>query len=405
VTNRLYQTTARVWLTAAGAALLLPPQARLGWWLPLHLAMAGAVGTAISGAVQTFASALAAAPPPPTAAVLVQFLALNGGTLAVVAGMARGIRWLVTLGGAAFVLAMGLLGWFVVRARRRSLHLRHRLPLLGYLFACASALAGGAIGALVGGGLAQGGLREGLAQAHPVLNVLGFAGGTILATLVTLLPTVLRVRMPSRHGGWTAALYAVGVVGAAAGVGLGSRAAAAAGGAALAGAAVGVGWLVGRVLAAPRRWPAPVAAKHLVAGVGWGIGGTLALAWALVRGPAAVAGFRPILLLALVGGWVVQTLLGAWLYLLPMGRPGHPDERRRQLAALEVGADVQVAAGNLGLLALVFRAGGWGPPWIEPVAVGLVLGAGVVALAKAWLFAPLAEGTSIGERELGAWGA
>jgi hypothetical protein len=148
-----------------------------------------------------------------------------------------------------------------------------------------------------------------------------------------------------------------------------------------------------------------VAAKHLVAGVGWFLGGTLALARAPAEGPAAYAAFRPIFLLALGGGWVLQTLLCAWLYLLPMARPGHPDERRRQLAALEVGADVQVAAGNLGLLALVFRAGGWGPPWIEPVAVGLVLGAGVVALAKAWLFAPLAEGTSIGERELGAWGA
>ncbi|HWO69820.1 MAG TPA: hypothetical protein VNP94_03590, partial [Actinomycetota bacterium] len=228
VTNRLYQTAARLWLTAAGAALLLPPRARLGWWLPLHLAMAGAVATAISGAMQTFAGALTATPPPPAGLVLAQFALVNGGALGVTAGMALGARWLVAVGGAAFVVAMGLLGWFVARARRRALHLRHRLPVAGYLFACASVVAGGTLGALVGSGLAGPGLRGALARAHPVLNVLGFAGGTILATLVTLLPTVLRVRMPRWHGGTTAVLYATGVAAAAAGAALGSRPVAAA---------------------------------------------------------------------------------------------------------------------------------------------------------------------------------
>ena len=405
VTNRLYQTAARLWLTAAGAALLLPPRARLGWWLPLHLAMAGAVATAISGAMQTFAGALTATPPPPAGLVLAQFALVNGGALGVTAGMALGARWLVAGGGAGFVVAMGLLGWFVARARRRALHLRHRLPVAGYLFACGAVVAGGALGALVGSGAVGPALQGALARAHPVLNVLGFAGGTILATLVTLLPTVLRVRMPAWHGGTTAILYATGLVTAAAGAASGSRAVAAAGGAALTAAALGVGWLVRRVLATPRRWPAPVAAKHLVAGAGWFLGGTLGLSRALAGGPEAYAAFRPIFLLALGGGWVLQTLLGAWLYLLPMARPGHPDERRRQLAALEVGANVQVAAGNLGLAALVLRVGGWVPAWVGAAGAGLALGAAAVALAKAWLFAPLAEGVSTGERELRVWGA
>ncbi len=405
VTNRLYQTAARLWLTVAAGALLLPPGARLGWWLPLHLAMAGAVAAAISGAMQTFASALTATPPPAAGAVLAQFVLVNAGALGVTAGMALDARWLVAAGGAAFVAAMGLLGGFVARARRRALHLRHRLPVAGYLFACGSVLVGGTLGALVGSGAVGPELRASLAAAHPLLNVLGFAGGTVLATLVTLLPTVLRVRMPRWHGGATALLYATGVAAAAAGVALGWRPVAAAGGVVLAGAALGVAWLVRRVLATPRRWPAPVAAKHLVAGVGWFLGGTLALAWSLARGPAAYAAFRPVFLLALAGGWVVQTLLGAWLYLLPMGRPGHPDERRRQLAALEVGADVQVAGGNLGLALLVFRAGGWVPAWAGAAGAGLALGAAAVALAKAWLFAPLAEGVSPGERQLRVWGA
>ncbi len=47
-----YQIAARVWLTLAGLSLLLPAGRRVGIWLPLHLALAGAVATAISGAMQ-----------------------------------------------------------------------------------------------------------------------------------------------------------------------------------------------------------------------------------------------------------------------------------------------------------------------------------------------------------------
>jgi hypothetical protein len=60
----LYQTAARVWLTAAALSLLLPPADRLVLWLPLHLALAGAISVAISGAMQTFALALTATPSP-----------------------------------------------------------------------------------------------------------------------------------------------------------------------------------------------------------------------------------------------------------------------------------------------------------------------------------------------------
>ena len=62
VTTAVYQTVARTWLTLAAASLLLPQSARLGIWLPLHLTLAGAVATAISGAMQNFMLALTAAP-------------------------------------------------------------------------------------------------------------------------------------------------------------------------------------------------------------------------------------------------------------------------------------------------------------------------------------------------------
>ena len=60
MTTALYQSAARVWLTLAALSFLLPVRWRLGLWLPLHLTLAGAVSTAISGAMQNFMLSLTA---------------------------------------------------------------------------------------------------------------------------------------------------------------------------------------------------------------------------------------------------------------------------------------------------------------------------------------------------------
>ena len=63
-------------------------------------------------------------------------------------------------------------------------------------------LVGGTLGALMGSrtvsiaGYAQ------VRHAHLTANVLGWASLTVVGTLITLLPTALRVRMPQRRDGW-----------------------------------------------------------------------------------------------------------------------------------------------------------------------------------------------------------
>jgi hypothetical protein len=54
------QILSRAWVVAAGASLLLPPRDRLGFWLPIHMALAGGAATAIAGAVPDFTAALCA---------------------------------------------------------------------------------------------------------------------------------------------------------------------------------------------------------------------------------------------------------------------------------------------------------------------------------------------------------
>ncbi|MGZ4110730.1 MAG: hypothetical protein ACXVP7_13730, partial [Actinomycetota bacterium] len=356
---RTYQTAARAWLSAAVVSLALPAGWRSGIWLPLHLTVAGAVTTAISGAMQNFAATLTATPAAPAAAVAAQLIALTAGVFLIAVGYPFAHPALVAAGGTSFVVAMGLLLWFVTRAWRRALNRRHRVPVAMYAGAVGCVLAGGAIGAALGSRAVGDPLTWlGLRSAHMVLNVLGFVSVTIAATLVTLLPTVLRVQMPRWHGGSTAACLLAGAIVLA--VGLGSRrVGVGTAGALLFGLGVaGVLWLVLRVLGVPRTWPIPVTAKHFVAALGWFVVGSIALVDAVARGPFAFVAFREPFLVYFVAGWIVQVPLGAWLYLLPMARPGHPDERRRQLAAGELGGNLEVVVFNLGVGLLALHAAG-----------------------------------------------
>ena len=236
------------------------------------------------------------------------------------------------------------------------------------------------------------------------LNVLGFASLTVVGTLVTLLPTALRVRMPYWRGWAALALFVGGLLLQLLGWDLGSTPVLAAGGIAYAAGALGLVWLVVSVLRMERKWKVPLAAMHMMAAVAWFVSGSLALAWALVHGPEGFDAFRSNFLIAFVGGWLVQILLGAWAYLLPMARPGHPDARRRSLFVFEMAAPVQLTILNVGLALMAIRAAGWvGPSIGEIGAICAFSGAGV-ALVKAWLFPVLSLGPVDTERARAVWG-
>lgn len=402
---QLYQTAARAWLTAALASLLLPASWRLGLWLPLHLALAGAASVAIGGAMQTFAAALTATAGPGRPWVLAQFGLANAGVAGIAVGHPAGWTWLVAAGGLGFATASAILGAFVWRARRRSLHRRHRSTTALYLIATLFVMVGGVLGALLGSGAGPGAAGWlALRRAHMTLNVLGWVSLTIVATLVTLLPTVLRVRMPVWRGPLVGGLLVAGVSSMAIGFAFRVDALAATGAVTYAVAALAVVAFAIRVMRVPRRWTPPLAAKHLLCALAWFVVGDIALAVAVVRGPAPFDAFGDVFLVVFAGGWIVQTLLGAWSYLLPMATPGHPDERRAALASIEVGGDLQVLALNAGLLLMAFAAAGWLPQAANRIGAGLALAGGAVALAKVWAFGWLARLPFDHERARGVWG-
>ena len=402
-TLRTYQTAARIWLTAALASLLLPADVRLGVWLPLHLALAGAVSVAIAGAMQNFALTLSAAPDADPRIVWTQFSTANVAALLVAVGYPTEIGWLVAAGGVLFEAAVGVLAWLVARARRLGLNRRHLLPFAMYAAAIVAALAGGTLGAVVGSRVVddpQTWLE--LRRAHLTLNLLGWASLTIAGTLVTLLPTVLRIRMPAWHGAASGALLVTGVAAIALGLGFGVRPVAIAGAVVYAAGALGLAWMAVKAFRMPRSWPVPVAAKHLMCALAWFVIGAMVLPWMLADD---LTGSRDLLLAIFVCGWVLQTLLGAWQYLLPMARPGHPDERRGWLAAIETGGTVQVLALNVGVALLALRGADALPASAGPAGTILALAGGTMALAKAWGFPVLGRSPALTSRHRGTWGA
>lgn len=401
----LYQVAARVWLTAALASLLLPESERIGIWLPLHLTLAGSATAAICGAMQTFVLAMTATKSPSTFKTILQFTLINTGALLIAFGYPSGRSGLVAAGGAAFVIATLILGDIVRVAWKKALNKRHPLPVAMYAAAVGCLLVGGTLGAMVGAHEVTGTTWVALRGAHLTLNVLGWVSLTIAGTLITLLPTVLRVRMPAWRGRATAWALVGGVVGLALGLALRSSPLLAAGGVVYALGACGIAWMAVRVASTPRKWPVPVSAKHLMCALVWFVFGSADLAVQAVRGPEALIALRPVFLTVFVGGWIVQTLLGAWLFLLPMWRAGHPEERRRSWAAVDYLAGPQVVALNLGLVILAFRSATATPGTAAALGAGLALGGGLMALIKAWAFRWIARAPVVTPRTRAMWWA
>jgi nitrite reductase (NO-forming) len=385
----------RLWLIAAAASLTLPAHDRLGVWLPLHLALAGAAVTTISGNMQMFASTLTATPSIRPAVGYGQLVLVNVGTLLITLGLPISRPVLVVAGGCAFGIGVLLLGVLVRSAMRRSLNRRHVLPLVLYLAAVACALVGVAIGATLGSGVVHhADVYLALRRAHVTLNLLGFVSLTIAGTLLTLLPTILRTRMVAR-GGWLAGwLLGVGTVVLAGGFAAQAWAVADVGaityacGALVLGsmAAVTIRTVIGR-RGAP---PALTAAAHVVAALLWFCSGAIALAVIVVSG-GDVETFLPPALAIFALGWTVQMLLGAWSYLIPSAAPGGPGERRAYFAVMDAGGLAQAAALNAGLALVALRAAGLVGSTAGVVGMWVALVAGGVAVARTWLYRPLAR--------------
>jgi nitrite reductase (NO-forming) len=363
-----------LWLVATGAVALVHPFVPAPRWLMIHLLLLGAVSHAILVWSRHFADALLHTPQREgdRRVQSQRLLLLNGGVVLVVAGVVADLWPAVLLGAVAVVAAVVWHGVALVFQMRRALPSRFGATVRYYVVAAACLPVGAALGTILARGLADPWHGQ-LKLAHATVNLLGWMGLTVVGTLVTLWPTMLRTRMA--EGTERAARRALPVLAAAVAVAtsgalLGSRAAVALGLATYLGGLALVAVPFVRTALAKR--PSTYPTWSVLAGLVWLAGSlvTLAIGVALAPSWQAVDDRVSWLTPFLAAGFGAQVLLGALSYLVPMALGGGPTPVRAANTVLDRGAALRVVLVNGGLLVAVLPV----PSTVRVAATGLVLG-------------------------------
>ncbi|WP_208760976.1 hypothetical protein [Micromonospora orduensis] len=361
------------YLAALVAVALIHPVLPSWRWLAIHLLLLGAVTNAIVIWSAHFTTAVLRAPATAGRRCEALRLALlNTGVIGVLAGGATDRPWPGVAGaGLVFAAVVAHLAWLAARLRA-ALPARFTVTVHYYVAAAATLLVGVPVGAWML--VADNHSRPRLLLFHAHVNLLGWVTLTVLGTLLTLWPTVLRARMAD--GATAAARRALPV--AVAGLALLGLAVLAwwpplaAGGLALIAVAV---VLVGRpaVQTARRKTPASFPGWSIAAASGWLLIALGVDAWTLLSAPgAAVAADRfGFVLVPLLVGFVAQTLLGAMAYLLPVALGGGPAVVRERTERLDRRWAQRVAMANAALAVFVLPT----PPYVRITTSLLILAA------------------------------
>src|SRR5699024_9561983 len=324
---------------------------------------------------------------------------LLAGTTVVLIGVPTAQWWLVILGGALVALAVIWHGVQLVRRLRRALPGRFRITIAYYLSACAMLPVGITFGVL----LARGGAWHGrLLVGHTMVNLLGWVGLTVIGTLLTLWPTILRARVDERAERWAkqalpvlVAALAVVVAGVLADV----RALAVAG---IVLYILGVCWW-GRALIRPARArpPRSFPAASVGAALVWLLVGLVVVA-VTVAGSSSwnevAGGFGPATAI-FVAGTAAQVLLGALSYLLPVALGGGPAALKAAAGRFDAYGAARITVTNLGVLICLLPV----PSWVR-VAWSVCVLVGLASFLPILVAAVLARRRVLREREAGAAG-
>ena len=341
------------------------------WWLGVHMLLLGAVTNAIVIWSAHFTLAVLRAPAPTSRrGEALRLVTLNVGVLAVLVGGALDLGWVGVAGAGAVVAAIcAHLHWLRSRLRA-ALPAPYTVTVHYYLAAAAALLSGIPVGAWML--VADTASRPRLVLFHAHINLLGWVTLTVLGTVLTLWPTVLRTRMAD--GAREAASTALPVAGAGLAVlSIGVLAwwpVVAAGGLGLVAVAVVV------VLR-----PAIRAAHAIDHAALWLLVALTVDATALLRAgsPAAAAAAFGDVLVPLLAGFAAQMLLGALSYLLPVALGGGPAAVRAADAALDRHGPQRVVMANVGLAVFLLPVG----PYVRITTSMLVLVALVQFLVPA----------------------
>lgn len=325
-------------------------------WAALHLALAGAATVAIGAFMPHFAVTLAGTRPAPPRERLTALGLLAAGGAAVVAGVTSLGGLVAAAGAVAQLVGLVIVGWHTVSPSRDPLARRHQVVALAYIVALLELAGGIALGGLSALGVPA--ILDAWAElrpAHAWLTLFGAVSLTIFSTLVYLAPTVLGARIRA-----SASLF-IGLAGMVVGPPLAAIGFALASLPLVVGAvvltAVGAIGQIGFVLDARARrgrytsehdWRR-VAVGHLLFGTGWFTTAVLAAAAGLLLGAPLRGWSLGILAVPMVGGWMLQELVGSWTHLVPSVTPGDAPAHARQRRILAFASRSRLLGWNVGV--------------------------------------------------------
>lgn len=363
-------------LVIAVAAHPFIPQFR---WLLVHMVTLGLVTTSIMIWGQHFAEALLKTrlAEQTRSSQVARIWGLTASIVLTMAGMLAALPLLTVL-GAVGVSAMILWYAFALGAQlKAALAPRFAFVVRAYLMAACLLPFGAVLGAVLA--FSPGEPWQGrVLLAHQVVNILGFVGITVSATLLTLWPTVLRTTIDPAKAMRASRFLVVMVIGTLIAM-LGALVDNVLVG--LAGLALYVlGQLViGALLIAlarqsarqVRREPLPLfPVLSIGAGALWFLGTCVAL-WGLWFSSIGSSDGSPVtsplnfsltaarlhdLSVPFVAGFLLQVLLGAMSYLLPVSMGGGPRALKASLAVMSRGAVFRVVTLNLALGMFAFAS-------------------------------------------------
>jgi nitrite reductase (NO-forming) len=363
-----------LWLMAVVVAALAHPFIDVPRWLLIHLLLLGAVSHAILVWSRHFADALLHTAPRASDRrdQSARLLLLNAGVLLVVVGVLSDV-WPVTATGAGAVA--GAVVWHgagLLLQLRRALPARFAVTVRYYVAASCFLPVGAVLGATLARGMPDR-LHEQATFAHAAINLLGWMGLTIVGTLVTLWPTMLRTRLAegselAAHRGLPVLVSAILVT--AGGALSGLRPVAALG---IFGYLAGLAMLAGPFMRTARsKPPSSYPTWSILASLIWLVGTLVVLAISVATAPSwDVAGDRlGWLTMFLVAGFAAQVLLGALSYLVPVVLGGGPARVRAAVSVLDKGGALRIVIVNASLLVCALPV----PSRVRVICAALVVG-------------------------------
>ena len=369
------------WFASALIVALFRDRIADAAWLSTHLLLLGAVTNAIFIWSWHFTAAILRVPTTPDRAEEILRLAvLNAGVGGIIIGGLAESPFIVVIAALFVASAVVMLSRAVLAALRRALPSPYAFTAESYVVATALLLCGITLGAVMEAVPMSDELHGRLMLAHVACNLLGWVGITILGTIVTLWPTMLRTRIApnaARLARRVLPVLAGSTVIAA--LALAFRVADVAALALLtyAGAFLVTGVPIVTVMRAKR--PTTFATQSALAGLLWLAGTVVLVAVALLRwGIDSVATHGAGLIVAGATG-VLQVLIGCMAYLLPAMAGGGPAVVRLRNDRADRGALARLTLANVGVGLVIAAPDGGRTPGVLVALAGFAWSAVVVA--------------------------